>query len=333
MRVAIQFLLLVLASGGWLSAAEAEVPAKPQRPAPKFTPAQLEKQVLQLLSDGKQSEAERLIFENVSAHRDNQDVVFLCAAAVRSRFMVREAFPIFDKVADMDKDTPRGKCAALMLRLDRRRDVEENFAAFKRLVEANPDDIVMRWMIAVQCRTHEKNQEGVKHYKKILEKWNPGPSLVHQTYGNLLDDLNQYDEALVERHKTVKLEPAGWSYQGLGNTLTHMNRFDEASEAFQKATDLDPENAAYWRCWASSLLEARKFAEAIPKCEKVVELDPEDAMGWAYWGRCLHLTGNKQAAREKYQKAIKLDRACEYARTRLAALEKEMEKESSPHKN
>jgi tetratricopeptide (TPR) repeat protein len=321
-------LLLIVLMGGVVVARG----AGPAKPDADLSPAQLEQKLVQFLKEGKQSEAEKLLFSHASAHRNNQDVVFLRAALTRSRFMVPEAFRLFAAAAELGKDTPRGKCATYVMDLDRRRNVEENFAALGKLVEANPEDIFLRWMIAVECRTFDKNRLGADHYKKILEKWDPGPSLVHQTYGNLLDNLQRYDEALVERRKAVELEPAGWSYQGLGNTLRAMKRFDEAYDAFRESVRLAPDNPVYWRSWATALMAERKFAEAIVKLQKAVDVDPQYENAWVCWGKCLESTGDNQGALEKYEKALKLDPSDDYALSGIARLKRQLEKAENPGK-
>ena len=132
--------------------------------------------------------------------------------------------------------------------------VNDAFADFKKLVDENPDDIMIRWMLAVQCRNWDRNAEGAELYRQILERWNPGPVLVHQTYANLLDELGRFEEALVERYKAVKMEPAAWSYDGLGNTLDSLGRYKEASEAHAKAARLAPASLPIWFHWARGLL-------------------------------------------------------------------------------
>lgn len=296
-----------------------------------LSPAQIEKRFHEVMNDGKQSEAEKLLARYVPAYRDNQDVVFLYAACVRSRFMIREAFPVFAAVVELGKDTPRGQCAAYVMRLDTRRDVNKNFDALDKLVEANRDDVVLRWMIAVECRTLDRKLEGIAHYKEILKKWNPGPSLVHQTYGNLLSESGRYEEALVERRITVKLEPAGWSYQGLGNTLASMKRFDEANAAYQKSVELDPKGSDNWRAWAWGLLRQRDFKAAITKAEKAIALDPKNFDAWDIWGECLERMGDKRGALDKYEKALEINPSGRFSLSRVIALRKELGVEvSSP---
>lgn len=298
--------------------------------APALSPSQVEQRVLQFFNDGKQAEAEKLLETYAPTYRDNQRIVFLLAACVRSRFMVRRAAPIFVAVANMGTNSVQGKCALYILYLDARRDVDHNFAALRTLVDANPNEIMLRWMIAVQCRAYNKNEEGVTHYKKILEKWNPGPVLVHQTYGNLLDELGKYEDALVERRNAVKLEPEGWSYQGLGNTLASMNRFAEANEAYQKSVELAPDRSSYWRSWAWGLLRQGNVSGALAKCKKAVALDPQEYRAWADWGSCLERMGDRQGALEKYNKAVEVDPSYDYALSRIAALKKEIEGPNGP---
>ncbi len=287
------------------------------------SPAQIESRVLKLLGAGKQSDAEEYLDTYAPQHKNNQRVVFLLACCVRSRFMVREAAPIFAAVAEMGTNSVTGQCALQILYLDVRKDTEQHFDALRGLVESNPGDMMLRWMIAVQCRSFDKNEEGVTHYRKLLEHWSPGPVLVHQTYGNLLEELDKYDEALVERRKAVELEPAGWSYQGLGSTLSSLKRFKEADEAYAKSVELAPDNSSYWASWGWGLMQERRFPEAIAKCEKATSLNPKGYRAYSYWGRCLELQGNKPEAIAKYKRVLELNNNYKYAKERIQALEAE----------
>jgi thioredoxin-like negative regulator of GroEL len=176
---------------------------------PELSPSAVESRVDELLSAGRQAEAEALLRQYAEPYRTNQRIMFLRACCSRSRFQVDRSFPLFAAVANMDADTVSGRCAWHIMHLDGQRDIDEHSASLRRLTDENPDDTMVRWMAAVQCRTFDRNEEGVEHYKKILEKWDPGPSLVHQTYANLLSELKRYEDALVERRMAVELEPAG----------------------------------------------------------------------------------------------------------------------------
>ena len=284
------------------------------------TPQQVCDEAMALLNAGRQSDAELLLRQYAPVYQYHQRLIFLQAALHRSRFSIRRSAPIFRAVVDSDAESPAGRCAALVLQLDAHRHVEKNFTALQRLVEQHPEDIIVRWMLAVQCRAYDRNEEGVRQYQKILEKWNPGPSLVHQTYGNVLHELKRYEEALAERKITVQMDPAGWSYQGLGNTLTAMDRFDEANQAYEKSVGLAPNRANYWDSWAWGLTRARRLPEAIEKCKKAVGLNPKKYQSWSRWGYCLEMMDDKKGAVKKYQAALAINPDYRYAKDRLAGL-------------
>ena len=358
MRIAILILVTCLILGAVL------IVAKDFDDEPVMSPQQIEEKVMRELSEGRQAEAEQFLDSQLRGfpdttkvislfeygHRDDaakllnskredlrksQRVFFLLGTLIRSRFDIMTACGIFNVVYAMEKETPAGACALHVCALDSNelhigdpKRVDEEFLAFTKLADANPDDVVIRWMLAVQCRSWARNKDGVVQYKKILEKWNPGPVLVHQTYGNLLDELDRHEEALVERRKAVEMEPSGWTYDGLAIALHGLKRFQEAYEAHGKAIEFEPNNPRNWNNWALTLYDEGKYDEAIEKCETAIELDRHDFRPWWNWGKCLVAQGKKKQALEKYRNSLALQPRNESLRSQVAALEKELTEES-----
>jgi tetratricopeptide (TPR) repeat protein len=263
-------------------------------------------QIVGLFGNQKQAEAVELLRKQQhDRYREQQRVIFLIGALERSRFDVGGAFPFFVIVAMTDEKSAVGQCSKTILALDiakysrktKKSEIDQYFADLAGLADANPDDIVIRWMAAVQCRSYDRNEEGIEHYQMIVPKWNPGPVLLHQTYANLLDEVHRYEDALVERRKAVELEPAGWSYDGLGNTLHHLDRYDESCEAHAKAVALDPDRDLYWCNWGIVLNSAKNYEEALAKYNRAIELNPRYLPSWNGRGRAY--TGLKE-----YDKAI-----------------------------
>jgi tetratricopeptide (TPR) repeat protein len=285
-----------------------------------MTPAQVEAEVMKLLSAGKQSDAEAVVKSNIDRLKENQRMVFLLAALARSRFAVGEAVPIFQYVSKMGTNTVEGACAYEVVQLDLKKDVGRHFMALQELVRSHPDDIMVRWMLAVQCRSLGLNEEGIVHYKKILETWNPGPVLVHQTYGNLLDQLKRYDEALVERRIAVTLEPAGWSYQGLGNTFAAMGSNAFSAAAFSEAVKFEPHEARYWEAWGRVLMRMEQVDEAIVKCNKALALDPDYWVAWSTYGSCMEKQGKWEDAEKAYKRAVAINPNDVYTQGRLDSM-------------
>ncbi len=326
-----------------------------------LSPQQVEQKALEHLAAGRQSQAEHLLeayaagFPEIlriisvpaqwqrstkvlqaelKPYRAQQRAFFLLAACTRSRFAIEDARPLFIVVNNMDPSTPAGKCAAMVLILDNSRSagllqrirVSEVFAILVKFPDAYPDDVAIRWMAAVQCRQAHMNTDGAEHFRKILDKWRPGPILVHQTYANVLDELKRYSEALPERRKAVEMEPAGWSYDGLATTLYNLERFEEANEAHAKAVQMDPGCALFVTKWARTLMAQERYDAAIAKGKQAIDLEPETFDGWWVWAKCLEAQGKKAEALEKYQKVVELNKLFLPAHFRIAALTKELEK-------
>jgi|GEM_PF-3572865 len=283
-------------------------------------------QIVSIMGKNRDDEVKKILREQPGGFRDQQRLLFLHAACVRSRFDVTKAWRTFLTVFVIDQATPCAQCAAQIALLDSNAKehppgtVDRAFAELTRLADANPNDVVMRWMLAVQCRNWNKNELGAKQFAKILEKWKPGPVLVHQSYANILDELKQFEKALEERRLAVEMEPAGWSYDGLGNTLHNLKRYDEAREVHAKAIELDPRRASYWANWASTLLAAKEYEEAIAKCQKSLALDKNTWRAWLTWGECLQAQGNNDGALEKYQKVLAIYPKHPDIRLKIAAL-------------
>jgi tetratricopeptide (TPR) repeat protein len=203
------------------------------------------KQALAYLSAGSQEKAEQLIDDYCIIFPNHQKLFFYAAACTRSRFMIEEAYFKLKKVYYMNEKTVYAKCAALIIALDNNNEIEKNFALLEKLVAENPDEIMLRWMLAVECRNLGYDEKGAQQYAIILKNWNPGPVLLHQTYANILDNLEKYEESLVHRKLAVELEPCGWSYHGLSVTLYRLKRYAEAREAVLLAIECEPETKKY----------------------------------------------------------------------------------------
>ena len=269
------------------------------------------------LKAGRQSEAERLFADTAQRYWNDQRLLFLGAAMKRSRFSIRNSRPLFEAAARLDSNSVPGQASVLIVRIDRRENTEGDFKALESLVAAHPDDTVLRWMLAVQCRALDRNRTGVEQYERIVRDWDPGPSLVHQTYGNVLDELGRYEEALAQRRITVAMEPAGWSYQGLGNTLARLGRYDEAIDAHRKSVELRPNQGDYWTSWGTTLQLANRYEDSVPFLQKAVQLDPGDSDAWANLGNGYHGLRQFEKAMDAYRRALAIDKDNPYVSQRL----------------
>ena len=265
------------ASEGVPATAPAPAPAKAEAKAKAKTPAYA--WAIRLLSAGKQAAAEGVIRESLDGAADRKgkldtEEVFLLAVMTRSRFEIEEAAPLLDYVNQTAPKSVHGRAAGYIRQLDTKEpSVEDSFKSLQELAAQKPADPLLIWMVGVQCRSLNRNEIGVAAYAELCKLWNPGPVLVHQTYANMLDELEQYDEALIHRQLAVKLEPAPWSLDGLGLTLTALKRWEEADAAYAKTTQMAPQSARYWRHWASSKSERGDADGAAKMAAKAQQLE------------------------------------------------------------
>lgn len=115
--------------------------------------------------------------------------------------------------------------------------------------------------------------------------------------------------------------PGGWAAQSLSdeddfklrNFLYEGAEFLAAGETaralarFNSAKRIDPENAEcyYWIALAYSDLQ--NYGVAARNAETAVSLNPEMARGWLIWGQALLFEGKYEEARERLEKAFRLE--------------------------
>lgn len=263
---------------------------------------------------GEQGLAEVLLAELTNRHPQDLRIAFFNAACTRSRFDIGGALPLFKRVALMAPGTPEAQCANLMVKLDSENGNPAPFAALEKLAKENRDDPIIIWMAGVQCRSLNKNEVGITHYRRLLAMIEPapGPVLLHQTFANLLDETKQFDEALVHRRIAVKMEPAGWSIEGLGNTLSSLKRYAEAENAFREALKHSPNNPRY--IWDISRVQydAGDYEKSMASARRALEIAPSLGDAWITLGLGLEHTGEWQNALDAFAKAREIDAKSPY---------------------
>lgn len=279
-RVALLAQILVFAS----CAQSAEKPTRPSA----------YDKALGLLKEGKQDAAEEALSRAVQGDQKNQRLVFFMGVCARSRWMKREALPIFSYVVKLNPETPEAKCSALMLAIDTQEKYEDSFAALEKLQESLPEDPLILWTTAVACRELGKrgapkvySEKGAQYYAKLLETLNPGPVLLHQTCANILsEELGRHDEALKHREIAVRLEPAPWSYQGMANTLTYLGRYADADVNYKKSIEMAPDSPAYLASWAWSMGQRNEHEKELELYKKAADIVPDSPKSWRNLARC-----------------------------------------------
>ncbi len=260
---------------------------------------------IELLSAGKQWEAEDVIEAALRRNPNDRKILFAHAVLKRSRWSKLESTKLF---AECSKGNDYLALASqLALLLDLHEGVDERMKDLVVLSDEYPDDVYLLWLSAIECREQEMGELGKERYELLLSKFDIGPVLLHQSYANILDEqLHDYEAALVHRKIAVSMESAVWALQGLANTLTDTGKYLEAVEQWEKLVREVPDDDYYWYRYAFSLVNLERFAEAVDAYEKAVELDAGYSGYWRQLGECHEALGHVDDALACYQKAAAL---------------------------
>ncbi|HKW31636.1 MAG TPA: tetratricopeptide repeat protein [Candidatus Acidoferrum sp.] len=179
-----------------------------------------------------------------------------------------------------------------------------------------------------QLSLHQpKNQEvlyllGKAHMKlseealSKLTSLDPDSVWVHEISGEVMESMKNYDGALLEYKKAVKVAPqqAGTHYH-LGNAYWSLNMWDEATEQFRGELANDPSNClAQWKIGNVILEQHGDSSQALAEVQKALDVCPD-------------LTG---AQVDRARALIKLDRHADAVKD-LEAAAKADAGESSTH--
>ncbi len=273
---------------------------------------------IELLSDGRQAEAEDLIRSAVKSHRDDVRILFAKGVLERSRWRKDSAQVWFAMARKAKGDEALSRAAWLSVKLDQKKSTAEDFQELIRLSDENPDDLFLLWLGAIQCREQSK-KDGVSReakramttlgrvrYELLLEHLRIGPVLLHQTYANILDDLKRYEESLEHRLLAVSLEAKGWSLDGLAFTLYKLQKYEWSSAIYARVLRRNPLRKSYWIRWGNTLTSMERYEEAESKYRSALRLAPEEGQIWYSIAKCLDQLGKDKEGFEAYLIATEL---------------------------
>ena len=226
--------------------------------------------------------------------------LFLLGVELRSVFEVKESSKVFGTLIAKDPNSPEGLASACILGVDLSKDAASALYYYNGLLalaDQHPDSIAMNWSAAILARaltryTLEYNLwdevrnrillAGVRYYQRVINLMAPseGPYILHLTYGNLLDELEAHDQALVERKTALRLSRFGENLHAIARTYYQLGEYDQAIPFIKEAIEMEPKTAKYYGQYAEILQRQGAYREAIQKAEIEASIRPQsdDAM-------------------------------------------------------
>jgi hypothetical protein len=138
--------------------------------------------------------------------------------------------------------------------------------------------------------------------------------LIRLTGGEGFEELSRFgntlliSEALEQVEEVIKLDPEhadGWAARG--DILDDLDRFDEAVVAFNESLSFKPDQADVFERRMLAFLNSGKYERALKDFEKVVELEPDRPYAYYYKSIVHSHLEQKSEMLDALKKAIKLD--------------------------
>lgn len=241
-----------------------------------------QEEVLKLLANGEQDAAEAKLVQGLRREPENLDFLFFASFLARSRFDLNNSSTGFFLNLTKRPNSMEGMASACILAIDG----SENslgalayYSALLILAEEHPDSVPLQWLAAIEARNLTQASQdnippalrtkilqfGVDTYGKIVRSMAPniGPVLLHQTLGNMLEQLQDYEGALAYREKALWLERRSWSLEAAANTFNLLDLPRKALPLIQEAVEQSPQDAFYHGKLGSTLLKLGRQDEAI----------------------------------------------------------------------
>jgi tetratricopeptide (TPR) repeat protein len=174
-------------------------------------------------------------------------------------------------------------------------DLEAAAAHLRTLSRREPGDQEI-WYLLGQVYMHLSEQ--------ALSKMNaidPDSELVHEMSGEIMENMKNYDGALLEYKKASEMTPQkpGIHYK-LGNLYWTIAQWDSAAKEFQAELANDPRNCRAQASIGAILIEQKmEFEQGLAEIDKALAICPGLTQGKIYRGRALlKLNRNQEAVKD-----------------------------------
>jgi predicted O-linked N-acetylglucosamine transferase (SPINDLY family) len=158
---------------------------------------------------------------------------------------------------------------------------------YRQLLSADPQAFAPRHMLGILLAQQDRLAEAQEMIGIAVES-NPRHAGALVNYGNVLNLLGRFQDALASYDRALAIAPDAETWNNRGNALQSLNRRIEALASFEKALALEPGNiqALYKR--GVLLGELGRIDEALAMYDRVLVLNPNyvealNNRGYLWW--------------------------------------------------
>ena len=227
-------------------------------------------------------------------------------APAAAEAVLREALP--------EHDGHAGLWSALGDALQLQRRLTEAITAYRRSLDLDDAPVLVWNNLGLALQNCADYPEAQRCYEAALARDPRNPRPLYNL-GLLCYQRGDYDGAIGHTQRTLQLAPLNVdAWNNLGSALYAAGRPEDAVAAYQRALRIDPDNAQVIDNLKAAAAAAPVDAEALPEALET------DAEYWVNVGQFLQRNKDPEAAKEAYQRALRLDPQQPTALHLLAAL-------------
>jgi eukaryotic-like serine/threonine-protein kinase len=181
----------------------------------------------------------------------------------------------------------------------------ESIAELKRAIALAPNSDDAYHRLGTAYLESGQNTQAIEAFQKAVTL-NPYYWANHNLLGNAYYQLGDYSRALAAFQQITVLEPdldAG--YENVGNVYLTQGKYQECIPYFQKALQIEPYYSTYSNL-GFAYFSLKQYPESVEMFEKAVALNPNDTQANVNLADAYRWAGQKDKARETYQRAISL---------------------------
>jgi tetratricopeptide (TPR) repeat protein len=261
------------------------------------------------LSNNKLSEAAEYLQKAVNINPTDATDHYNLALVYLKQKRTEDALPHLKKAESLSNENTQ-ILENLGLAYQQINDYQKSIEIYQKILKVNNKNINALSQIANIFYKEGKIHEALNAFKSIAE-FRPATEHARIAYlniGNILDDLQRFDEAIEYYKKALIIKPNDDSaYYNMGITYKHANQNEKAIHAWQKASQLNPDNVKPHLALADLLYEVGHLNDAIEEYKKITEKWNNIPEAHFSLANIYHKKDLREYAAQRYQKVINLN--------------------------
>ncbi len=197
------------------------------------------------------------------------------------------------------------------------RDYDRSADAYQKLLAINRRNVKVLSRIAEIYYEKGELDKAYEFYKKIttMEPASENARIAYLNMGNILDDTQQYNEAVDAYKKALAISPKDDSaYHNLGIAYKHAGTPELAIEAWKKASELNPDNPKPLMALADFYYEKGNYDMAMDEYQRLLRRWPNIQDGHFNLATIYYKKNMLDYALEEYKRVIEINERNDFAR-------------------